>query len=354
MITHLVQQGDTLWKIAQKNGVTLSSLIAANPQIPDPDKLDVGQVIHIPVHGNMPEPTGTMTTYTVQEGDTLWKIAKETGNSLANVIAANPQIANPEMIAPGQIINIPAPYSIGHGGLLHHKHLKMPMTKEQMTMPIAKEQAMMPIAKEKLTMPKPKEMVTKPIEVAPVPVPAPVTPPPAPVKEETTIIQHVDVELDYEPHYTKVEIKEQPKPKEMPKPKLKEMPKPTPVVQPIQYMPMPCPPPMVIDCTPCSPCPPGMYPALMDEFGNLYPYPGLAPAGYPAYAPYGVTGPAMYPYATGLPGISADMYPAAPKPYGMGMAGTKMYETGMMPYGKGYGMPAYRNECQQPNPNGQR
>jgi len=48
-----------------------------------------------------------MTSYTVQKGDTLFKIAKKFSITLINLIAANSQIENPDLIMPGQIINIP-------------------------------------------------------------------------------------------------------------------------------------------------------------------------------------------------------------------------------------------------------
>ncbi|WP_051688121.1 SafA/ExsA family spore coat assembly protein [Desulfofalx alkaliphila] len=45
--------------------------------------------------------------YTVQAGDTLFRIAQGFGVSLDQLIAANPQIRDPNIIMPGQIINIP-------------------------------------------------------------------------------------------------------------------------------------------------------------------------------------------------------------------------------------------------------
>lgn len=47
------------------------------------------------------------TTYTVQKGDSLWKIAVKYEIGLDELIAANPQIKNPDLIYPDQVINIP-------------------------------------------------------------------------------------------------------------------------------------------------------------------------------------------------------------------------------------------------------
>lgn len=55
------------------------------------------------------------TTYTVQKGDCLWNIAKAHGTSLQALEAANPQISNPDLIFPGQHINIPG--GSGTGGV---------------------------------------------------------------------------------------------------------------------------------------------------------------------------------------------------------------------------------------------
>lgn len=264
MRVHVVQRGDTLWKIANMYGVSLGAVIAANPQIPDPDRIEVGMKVNVPdamppsemPFDAFPMPEeGGMTKYVVQSGDTLWKIAQKTGHSLAHLIAANPQIANPDLIMPGQVINIPAPGMV-------HSPAGMPMH-----------------PKEKLTMPKPKITEVKPVETAPVPPPpAPVAPPPMPVVIAPLLSHqhHVDLTmLDYHPHYVvpppvvvpppiKVEVKEKPK---MVMPKM-EKPKVKPVVKP-------CPPPVYHPCPPAgiNPCPPGTYPAIVDEFGNFYPYP---------------------------------------------------------------------------------
>lgn len=45
--------------------------------------------------------------YTVKKGDSLWAIAKANSAALADLIGANPQIKNPSLIYPGQVINLP-------------------------------------------------------------------------------------------------------------------------------------------------------------------------------------------------------------------------------------------------------
>jgi uncharacterized YkwD family protein/spore coat assembly protein SafA len=47
------------------------------------------------------------TAYTVRSGDTLWKIAVRFQIGLSELIGANPQIKNPDLIYPQQKINIP-------------------------------------------------------------------------------------------------------------------------------------------------------------------------------------------------------------------------------------------------------
>jgi len=47
-MTYTVKPGDTLSKIAMRNGVSLAQLLQANPQVSDPNKIKVGQVINLP------------------------------------------------------------------------------------------------------------------------------------------------------------------------------------------------------------------------------------------------------------------------------------------------------------------
>lgn len=47
-------------------------------------------------------------TYTVQSGDSMWKIAVKYEVGVSEIIAQNPQITNPNLIYPGQKLSIPS------------------------------------------------------------------------------------------------------------------------------------------------------------------------------------------------------------------------------------------------------
>ena len=105
--TYVVQSGDTLGNIAAACGTSLSDLEQANTQITNFSLIYPGQVIIIPSTAVIPI-TGGTGSYTVQSGDTLGSIALNNGVSLAALEAANPQITDPALIYPGQVINLPS------------------------------------------------------------------------------------------------------------------------------------------------------------------------------------------------------------------------------------------------------
>ncbi|MFZ5944947.1 MAG: SafA/ExsA family spore coat assembly protein [Bacillota bacterium] len=105
-IHYIVQPGDTLYTISRRFHISLQALIMANPQITNPNLIFPGQVICIPVQVSCP---GGFP-YIVQPGDSLYYIAIRFNVSLQTLIAANPQIVNPNLIYPGQVICIPRMY----------------------------------------------------------------------------------------------------------------------------------------------------------------------------------------------------------------------------------------------------
>lgn len=102
---YTVRSGDTMSAIAARNGVSLSALVAANPQISNPNLIYPGQTIHLPGGSNGGH--ATTSNYTVRSGDTMSSIASRNGVSLSALVAANPQISNPNLIYPGQTVHIP-------------------------------------------------------------------------------------------------------------------------------------------------------------------------------------------------------------------------------------------------------
>jgi uncharacterized YkwD family protein/spore coat assembly protein SafA len=55
----------------------------------------------------IPKASFAQTVYTVQPGDTLWKIAVRYQVGISEIISANPQFKNPNLIYPGEKVNIP-------------------------------------------------------------------------------------------------------------------------------------------------------------------------------------------------------------------------------------------------------
>ena len=97
MKIYVVQPGDTLWLIANRYGVSIEEIIAANglDQIP---YLIPGQSLVIP--------TETIT-YTVQPGDTLYLISQRFNVTIDAIINAN-NIQDPNLIYPGTQLVIPS------------------------------------------------------------------------------------------------------------------------------------------------------------------------------------------------------------------------------------------------------
>lgn len=98
---YTVQSGDTLSGIALRFGTTVSSLAKING-ISDPDMIYPGQVLRL--SGSS---VSGQTVYTVKAGDTLSKIAADFGTSYQTLAQLN-GILNPDIIYPGQKLNIPS------------------------------------------------------------------------------------------------------------------------------------------------------------------------------------------------------------------------------------------------------
>lgn len=95
---YTVKRGDTLFKIAQAYAVPVELIVEANG-LTKPNDLAIGQ--------NLLLPNPTPNKHIVMRGDTLYNIARNYNIPLNTLINANPQIANPNRINIGDEINIP-------------------------------------------------------------------------------------------------------------------------------------------------------------------------------------------------------------------------------------------------------
>jgi uncharacterized protein (TIGR02594 family) len=108
---HVVEKDETLGLLAKKFGVTVAEFMAANPDIKNADLIRRGQRLVIPQRtqtSSSAEPEKVSAgTYMVRSGDSMAKIASHFALKTAELISANPQVADPRLIRPGELINIP-------------------------------------------------------------------------------------------------------------------------------------------------------------------------------------------------------------------------------------------------------
>ena len=96
-VVYVVKAGDSLWKIANSYGVSVSELKSANNL--KSDTLSIGQQLKIPSSGV------SSTIYVVKAGDSLWKIANSYGISVSDLKTANNLSSN--VLSIGQQLKIP-------------------------------------------------------------------------------------------------------------------------------------------------------------------------------------------------------------------------------------------------------
>lgn len=102
-VTHIVQPGENLFRIALKYGTTVEAIAAAN-SIVNPALVFAGQKLTIP-SGGAP-PTDGVSYHVVQPGETLWGIALRYNTTPWTIAAAN-GISNIHYIYAGQTLRIP-------------------------------------------------------------------------------------------------------------------------------------------------------------------------------------------------------------------------------------------------------
>ena len=95
---YIVQNGDSLWKIANKYGITVNELKSLNGLTSD--NLSVGQILEVP------SSSSDSGTYTVKAGDSLWKIANQYGITVNELKSLNELTS--DNLSVGQILKVPS------------------------------------------------------------------------------------------------------------------------------------------------------------------------------------------------------------------------------------------------------
>ena len=114
---HVVQPGETLSEIAVVYGVPLDELVAINGLVNE-DLIYEGDTLEVPdspttgggVGGAAATGAGQggAGAYVVQPGDTLEGIALAYGVGVGSLLAANPEIVDPDLLFVGQALRIPS------------------------------------------------------------------------------------------------------------------------------------------------------------------------------------------------------------------------------------------------------
>ena len=94
MDIHVVQPGDTMYRLAQQYGVPMERLIQDN-QLEQPAQLVVGQTIVVQYPA---------LTHTVRTGDSLYSIAQMHNTTVAQLLRNNPALQGRDLLFPGQSI----------------------------------------------------------------------------------------------------------------------------------------------------------------------------------------------------------------------------------------------------------
>lgn len=100
---YTIKRGDTLYGISRRYGVTIQNIVSWN-NIQNPNRIFPGQTLIL--YGNyISSNTPNYTQYTVQRGDTLYRIARRYRTTVRSIALLN-GITNPNLIYPGQILRI--------------------------------------------------------------------------------------------------------------------------------------------------------------------------------------------------------------------------------------------------------
>ncbi len=104
---YTVQPGDDLWQISQRTGEPVSRLVAEN-RLGDANQIQAGQNLNV---GRNPAPHPAEAspvggpTYTVRQGDTLYRISRRTGMPVPQLARLN-HLSDPNQLRLGQVLRL--------------------------------------------------------------------------------------------------------------------------------------------------------------------------------------------------------------------------------------------------------
>ena len=102
---HVVRSGETLYRIGKQYGVTVADLYRLNPSARQ--GIRVGERLVLPA-GVSTAASSDEEFYAIKKGDTLYSIARRAGTTVRELMALNTFLKSPDDIAVGMIIKLPA------------------------------------------------------------------------------------------------------------------------------------------------------------------------------------------------------------------------------------------------------
>ncbi len=126
-ISYVIRSGDSLRRIAEVHNTTIAEILALNPKITSSNQLYVGSTILLPdedakdavpsttAQVSVPDPHPVIDTasepgtipYVIRSGDSLRRIAEVHNTTIAEILALNPEITNPNQLFVGSTILLP-------------------------------------------------------------------------------------------------------------------------------------------------------------------------------------------------------------------------------------------------------
>ncbi|MBR1727758.1 MAG: LysM peptidoglycan-binding domain-containing protein, partial [Muribaculaceae bacterium] len=110
-IKHTMQEGETIYSVAKRFNSTIEGIISNNPRL-SPDEYGPGAVVKVVPNSALPfyyERKGIkFYNYKIQDGETFYSIANRFGVTDHDLQAANPDLKKPKK---GKQIVVPKPYT---------------------------------------------------------------------------------------------------------------------------------------------------------------------------------------------------------------------------------------------------